>query len=154
MLYLMLRVADPRWCSITRACPTRPNGDRVLRTWQDNRRQEYVIATSAPGSVRAYPLGPLQPGRWRAYSRLLAGCRGWLQPRTGNALDYAGGRLGFYLVNVGHRPGGRFETLGNISPLDAPRTALADLALPHYSKPWAPFSNQGSHLQVVDRTTG
>ena len=33
-------------------------------------------------------------------------------------LAYTGGRLGFYLVNVGQRPGGKFETLGNISPLD------------------------------------
>jgi hypothetical protein len=63
LLYLMLRIEDPEVIFHNPGLSAEPNGDRlVLRTWHDGRRQEYVIATSAPGSVRAIPLGPLQPG--------------------------------------------------------------------------------------------
>ena len=153
MLYLMLRVADPEVVFHNPGVSDEPNGDRlVLRTWQDNRRQEYVIATSAPGSVRAYPLGPLQPGHDGAR------IRGFWQDAAGGfslelemPLDYTGGRLGFYLVNVGHRPGGRFETLGNINPLDTLAPPWLIYSPAPLQQTLAPFSNQGSHLQVVDK---
>ena len=153
LLYLMLRVQDPEVIFHNPGLSAEPNGDRlVLRTWKNGRRQEYVIATAAPGSVRAYPLGPLQPG-------FDAGrIHGFWQDAAGGftleleiPLAYTGGRLGFYLVNVGQRPGGRLETLGNIKPLDTaapPWLIYSPAPLQHTL---APFSHQGSHLQVVDK---
>jgi dedicated sortase system histidine kinase len=153
MLYLMLQVEDPEVVFHNPGLSPEPNGDRlVLRTWRRGRRQEYIIATAAPGRVRAFPLGPLQPGfdagRIQGY---------WQDAAGGYSLEleiplaYTGGRFGFYVVNVGHRPGGGFETLGNIEPLDTlapPWLIYNPTAL---QQTLAPFSNGGSHLQVVDK---
>jgi len=153
MLYLMLRVQDPEVIFHNPGLSAEPNGDRlVLRTWKNGRRQEYVIATAAPGSVRAYPLGPLQPG-------FDAGrIHGFWQDAAGGftleleiPLAYTGGRLGFYLVNVGQRPGGRLETLGNIEPLDTAAPPWLIYSPAPLQRILAPFSHQGSHLQVVDK---
>jgi len=153
MLYLMLRVQDDDVVFLNPGLSAEPNGDRLLlRTWQGERRQEYVIATSAPGSVRAYPLGPLQPGLDAAR------INGFWQDAAGGytlelemPLAYTGGRLGFYLVNVGSRPGGRFETLGNINPLDTLAPPWLIYSPTPLQRTLAPFSRQGSHLQVVDK---
>ena len=152
-LYLMLQIEDPEVVFHNPGLSPEPNGDRlVLRTWRAGGRQEYIIATAAPGSVRAIPLGPLQPGfdasRIKGY---------WQDAAGGYSLEleiplaYTGGRLGFYLVNVGHRAGGKFETLGNIDPLDtlAPPWLIYNPAA--LQQTLAPFSNGGSHLQVVDK---
>jgi len=152
-LYLMLQIEDPEVVFHNPGLSLEPNGDRLLlRTWRAGRRQEYIIATAAPGSVRAIPVGPLQPGfdagRIKGY---------WQDAAGGYSLEleiplaYTGGRLGFYLVNVGHSAGGRFETLGNIEPLDtlAPPWLIYNPAA--LQQTLAPFSNGGSHLQVVDK---
>jgi two-component system sensor histidine kinase ChvG len=152
-LYLMLQIDDPEVVFHNPGLSPELNGDRlVLRTWRKSGRQEYIIATAAPGRVRAFPVGPLQPGfdagRIRGY---------WQDAAGGYSLEleiplaYTGGRLGFYLVNVGHRAGGRFETLGNIDPLDtlAPPWLIYNPAA--LQQTLAPFSNGGSHLQVVDK---
>ena len=153
MLYLMLEVEDPEVVFHNPGLSAEPNGDRlVLRTWRDGGRQEYIIATAAPGRVRAFPVGPLQrgfdAGRIKGY---------WQDAAGGYSLEleiplaYTGGRLGFYLANVGHRAGGRFETLGNIDPLDTlapPWLIYNPTAL---QQTLAPFSDGGSHLQVVDK---
>jgi dedicated sortase system histidine kinase len=153
LLYLMLRVQDPEVIFHNPGLSAEPNGDRlVLRAWKNGRRQEYVIATAAPGSVRAYPLGPLQAG-------FDAGrIHGFWQDATGGftleleiPLAYTGGRLGFYLVNVGRRPGGGFEALGNINPLDTAAPPWLIYSPAPLQKILAPFSQQGSHLQVVDK---
>ena len=153
LLYLMLRVEDPEVVFHNPGLSGEPNGDRlVLRTWQGGKRQEYVIATAAPGSVRASPRGPLQPG-------FDAGrIRGFWQDAAGGfslelmiPLSYTGGRLGFYLVNVSHRPGGRFEILGNINPLDTLAPPWLIYSPADLQQALAPFSKQGSHLQVVDK---
>ena len=152
-LYLLLRVSDPQVIYHNPGLSPEPNGDRlVLRTWQNDQRQEYVIATAAPGSVRARAAGRRQrgvdPGRIRGF---------WQDAVGGYTLEleiplsYTGGRLGFYLVNVGNRSDGSVETLGNISALSttAPPwliyspTALQDML--------TPFSRQGSQIQVVDK---
>ena len=152
-LYLMLRVRDPEVIFHNPGLSAEPNGDRlVLRTWQNGRRQEYVIATAAPGSVRAFPVGPLQRG-------FDAGrIHGFWQDAAGGftleleiPLAYIGGQLGFYLVNVGQRPGGKFETLGNISPLDTAAPPWLIYSPAALQQTLAPFSHQGSHLQVVDK---
>jgi dedicated sortase system histidine kinase len=153
MLYLMLQVEDPEVVFHNPGLSAEPNGDRlVLRTWRDGGRQEYIIATAAPGRVRAFPVGPLQrgfdAGRIKGY---------WQDAAGGYSLEleiplaYTGGRLGFYLANVSHRAGGRFETLGNIDPLDTlapPWLIYNPTAL---QQTLAPFSDGGSHLQVVDK---
>jgi two-component system sensor histidine kinase ChvG len=152
-LYLMLQIEDSEVVFHNPGLSAEPNGDRlVLRTWRDDGRQEYIIATAAPGSIRAYPVGPLQrgfdAGRIRGY---------WQDAAEGYSLEleiplaYTGGRLGFYLVNVGHRAGRGFETLGNINPLDtlAPPWLIYNPA--PLQRALAPFSNGGSHLQVVDK---
>ena len=151
-LYLMLQVEDSEVVFHNPGLSPEPNGDRlVLRTWRNGTHQEYIIATAAPGSVRAYTRGPLQPGfdpsRIKGY---------WQDTAGGYSLElevplaYTGGRLGFYLVNADHRPGGTFETLGNIDPLDnraPPWLIYNSVAL---QQTLAPFSNGGNHLQVVD----
>ncbi len=153
MLYLMLRVDDPEVIFHNPGLTAEPNGDRlVLRTWQGDRRQEYIIATAAPGRVRAYPLGPLQPG-------FDAGrIHGFWQDAAGGfsleleiPLAYTGGRLGFYLVNVGQRPSGKFEPLGNINPLDTLAPPWLIYSPAPLRQTLAPFSDQGNHLQIVDK---
>jgi hypothetical protein len=141
MLYLMLQVEDPEVVFHNPGLSAEPNGDRlVLRTWRDGGRQEYIIATAAPGRVRAFPVGPLQrgfdAGRIKGY---------WQDAAGGYSLEleiplaYTGGRLGFYLANVSHRAGGRFETLGNIDPLDtlAPPWLINPGALQRWGQPLA-----------------
>jgi len=152
-LYLMLQVKDPEVIFHNPGLSAEPNGDRlVLRTWRNGRRQEYVIATAAPGSVHAIPVGPLQPG---LDARRIHGF--WQDAAGGYSLEleipmaYTGGRLGFYLVNVGRRPGGKVETLGNSEALDTfapPWLIYSPAAL---QQALAPFSHGGSHLQVIDK---
>lgn len=151
-LYLLLQVTDPEVIYHNPGLSLEPNGDRlVLRSWQDNRRQDYVIATAAPGKVRARAAGRrlrgADPGRIRGY---------WQDAVDGYTLElevplsYTGGRLGFYLVDVGSGSGGSSETTGNIRPLDtaappwliySPQALLATLA---------PFAGQGGHIMVLD----
>lgn len=152
-LYLLLRVQDPQVIFHNPGLSTEPNGDRlVLRTWQNGRRQEYVIATAAPGRVRATQAGPIQPGTDAAR------IRGFWQDAAGGysleleiPLAYTGGRLGFYLVNVGHRPDNRFETLGNISALDTAAPPWLIYSPMPLRQALAPFGQQGNHIQVVDK---
>ena len=153
LLYLMLRVDDDEVVFHNPGLSAEPNGDRlVLRTWQGAGRQEYVIATSAPGSVRAQAQGALQPGfdatRIHGF---------WQDAAAGYTLElvvplgYTGGHLGFYLVNIGRRPGGGFETLGNINPLDATAPPWLIYSPTPLQTTLAPWSRQGIQLQVVDK---
>jgi two-component system, OmpR family, sensor histidine kinase ChvG len=152
-LYLLLRVQDPEVIYHNPGLSPEPNGDRLLlRTWHNDRRQDYVIATAAPGSVQARPANPRQQGL-RA-SRI----RGFWQDAVGGytleleiPLDYTGARLGFYIVNVGRRAGGRAETLGNITPLDTAAPPWLIYSPQALQARLAPFSHQGSHLQVIDK---
>ncbi len=153
LLYLMLRVQDPEVIFHNPALSAEPNGDRlVLRTWENGRRQDYVIATAAPGKVRAFALGPLQPG---FDARRIHGF--WQDAAGGYSLEleiplaYTGGRLGFYFINVGGRPGGGFETLGNIEPLDTLAPPWLIFSPARLQQSLAPFGDQGSRLQVIDK---
>lgn len=151
-LYLLLRVEDPEVTYHNPGLSPEPNGDRLLlRTWQAGRRQEYVIATAAPGSVRAAPASRRQRGTDGG------GIQGFWQDAAGGytlelevPLAYTGGRLGFYVIDAGSRGGQPVRTAGNVTPLetaappwliyspDALRTALA------------PFSREGRRIRVVD----
>ncbi|MCP5130000.1 MAG: hypothetical protein H6985_10505 [Pseudomonadales bacterium] len=153
MLYLMLRVQDSQVIFHNPGLTAEPNGDRlVLRTWQGGRRQEYIIAAVAPGSVRAIPVGPVQRGLDPAR------IHGFWQDAAGGysieleiPLAYTGGRLGFYLVNVGRRAGGQTQTLGNVSPLETLAPPWLIYSPDSLQQTLAPFGNQGSQLQVVDK---
>ena len=53
-LYLMLKVKDPDVIYHNPGLSAEPNGDRlVIRLWRGEKRQDYIIATAAPGKVRA-----------------------------------------------------------------------------------------------------
>jgi dedicated sortase system histidine kinase len=153
-LYLLLQVEDPVVIYHNPGLSPEPNGDRLmLRTWQHGRRQEYVIATAAPGSVRAKPASRRQPGA--NAGRI----RGYWQDAVGGytleleiPLAYTGGRLGFYLMNVGDRAGVATEVLGNITAINStaapPWLIYSPAAL---QEALAPFSRQSSQIQVVDQ---
>ena len=120
VLYLLLQVEDAQVVFHNPNLSAEPNGDRlVLRTWHDERRQDYVIATAAPGRVRAVAASPrqrgLDPGAIQGF---------WQDAAGGYSLElaiplaYTGDRLGFYVVNAGRRGSDRVTTLGNTGPLD------------------------------------
>ncbi|MEJ2533685.1 MAG: ATP-binding protein [Halioglobus sp.] len=151
-LYLLLRVADPDVTYHNPGLSPEPNGDRLLlRTWQDGRRQEYVIATAAPGTVRARPASRRQRGTDGG------GIHGYWQDAAGGytleleiPLAYTGGRLGFYVIDAGSRGGGPVTTVGNVTPLEtaAPPWLIYSPTALHNAL--APFSRQGSRIRVVD----
>ena len=152
-LYLLLNVNDPEVVYHNPGLSREPNGDRlVLRLWRQGRRQDYIVATAAPGNVR---------GRWgnRRERGLDANrIRGNWQDAIGGysleleiPLDYTGGRLGFYLINAKFRSGGTKESLGNIEPLDTaapPWLIYHPLALHQLL---TPFNRRGNSIQVVDQ---
>lgn len=152
-LYLMLHITDSSVTYHDPGLSPEPNGDRlILRTWLDGKRQDYVIATPAPGSVRAQYASPrhraVDAGQIRGF---------WQDTRAGYAVELAlplaitGQRLGVYAVDVdGHRSSG-WRTAGNTGPLQQaappwliypPRALQADLAR---------FAQAGQHLRVTDR---
>lgn len=151
-LYLLITVQDPEVIYHNPGLSPEPNGDRlILRTWQQGQRQEYVVATAAPGSVRARAAGRRKrgadPGRIRGY---------WQDARGGYSLEleiplsYTGERLGFYLVNNSARAGTPFETLGNISPLESTAPPWLIYSPSRLQSSLAPFSNQGREIRVTD----
>ena len=152
-LYLLLKIEDPVAIYHNPGLSPEPNGDRlILRTWQDDHRQEYVIATAAPGSVRAKPHSRRQRG---ADARRI---RGYWQDAIGGytleleiPLSYTGGRLGFYLANADNRSGGATETVGNIVALDTAAPPWLIYSPATLQQTLAPFSRQGSQIQVVDQ---
>jgi two-component system, OmpR family, sensor histidine kinase ChvG len=152
LLYLMLEVQDPEVIYHNPGLSREPNGDRlVLRLWQEGRRQEYVIATAAPGSVRAKAASRRKrgadPGRIRGYWQ---DARGGYNLELEIPLSYTGGRLGFYVVNASATAGSPFETLGNVSPLETSSPPWLIYSPAPLQAALAPFSNQGRSIQVSD----
>jgi dedicated sortase system histidine kinase len=153
-LYLLLRVEDQQVVYHNPGLSQEPNGDRlVLRTWREGRRQDYVIATAAPGRVHA------RPGSRRQRGTDARRIRGYWQDAVGGytleleiPLSYTGGRLGFYLANVGKRAGGTLETLGNTGPLDTEAPPWLIYSPEGLQQALTPFRHQGSQVQVLDRS--
>jgi dedicated sortase system histidine kinase len=153
-LYLLLRVQDQALIYHNPGLSAEPNGDRViLRTWQHGRRQEYVIATAAPGKVYGRPASRRQRG---TDARRI---RGYWQDAIGGytleleiPLAFTGGRVGFYLANVGGRAGGRTQTLGNIEALETQAPPWLIYSPDALQRALAPFRQQGSQVQVLDKT--
>ena len=152
-VYLLFKVEDPVVIYHNPGLSPEPNGDRlVLRTWQNGRRQEYVIATAAPGKVRA------KPGNRRQRGADAARIRGSWQDAAGGytlelemPLTFTGGRLGFYLANAGNSAGRALETLGNISMLENTAPPWLIYSPAPLQQTLAPFSRQGSQIQIVDQ---
>ena len=152
-LYLMLQIRDDSVTYHDPGLSPEPNGDRlVLVTWLDGRRQEYVIATPAPGSVTAQYAGRRHPG---AEASRIRGF--WQDTADGYAIELAlplaltGGRLGLFAIDVANHRSRGWRTAGNTGPLTQaappwliyPPTALeAQLAR---------FAGGGQRLLVTDR---
>ncbi|MBE9537986.1 MAG: hypothetical protein IMF06_02835 [Proteobacteria bacterium] len=153
-LLLFLQIQDKDVVFHNPALSREPNGDRlVLRTWLDNHRQEYVIATAAPGRVTA------RYGNRIYNSGSARRIRGqWQDTEQGYNLELevplslTGGRLGLYIINVGSRPGGEVETLGNATPLDMAAPPWLIYSPQALQNTVAPFGQRDRRLQVVDKT--
>ncbi|MCB1706565.1 MAG: proteobacterial dedicated sortase system histidine kinase [Halioglobus sp.] len=153
-LYLMLKVTDPEVVYHNPRLSREPNGDRlILRLWQNGRRQDYVIATTAPGHVRASAASrrerDIEPGDIQGY---------WQDAIGGYTIElqiplaYTGGRLGLYVADTGReRARTTRQTVGNISPLDSTAPPWLISSPPRLQALLAPFRRQGSRIQVVDR---
>ncbi|MEM1112912.1 MAG: ATP-binding protein [Pseudomonadota bacterium] len=152
MLYLWLKVQDARVSYQDPTIGREPNGDRlVLRTWLEDRRQEYVISPIAPGRVVASHGGRILRG---TDPRQIQGF--WQDTRDGYSLELqipirmTGGRLGFYLVNVDSGRGGKVSTLGNITPLETRAPPWLIYSPPALAQAMSGFARLGEALTVVD----
>ena len=94
-----------------------PTGDRlILRTWLDERRQEYVIATPGPGPV----VGRIN-GRELPSAQPSAIMGAWLDTEAGYQIELrlpqglTQSRLGIYYIDVDE---GGISTRGNVRPID------------------------------------
>lgn len=128
----------------------KPSGDRmVLTTWQDNRREPIVIATSAPGSVRAQSMNPRQPSD---PARRIRGV--WADVSDGYQIELAipsAVDIEYLGVHYVDEDEGGMNTWGNIDPLAASapphliRTPKELIALLNN------FSSSATKVSVYDR---
>ena len=153
-LYLLLEIEDPDVVFHNPALSEEPNGDRlILRTWEDNHRQEYVIATAAPGRVTAR-YGTRVHSRGSA-SRI----RGYWQdtPRGYNLelempLAATGGRLGLFSMNVSSKAGSAVVSAGNATPLDTAAPPWLIYGQQSLQAAIAPFGLTDRELFIVDKS--
>lgn len=152
-LYLMLQIRDDSVTYHDPGLSPEPNGDRlVLVTWLDGRRQEYVIATPAPGSVTAQYAGRRHPGaeagRIRGY---------WQDTSDGYAIELAlplaltGGRLGLYAIDVANHRSRGWRTAGNTGPLTQAAPPWLIYPPAALEAQLARFAGGGQRLLVTDR---
>jgi two-component system sensor histidine kinase ChvG len=152
-LYMLFRVTDAKVIYHNQGLSREPNGDRLLiRTWQNNQRQDYVIATAAPGSVRAKFASPIDPGTRASIIR-----GQWQDSEHGYTLELeiplwaTGNRLGFYIINATGKTGEKFQTLGNITPLDTAAPPWLIYTPQALQNAIAPFGQSGRTLEVIDK---
>ncbi|KZX60545.1 hypothetical protein A3709_00270 [Halioglobus sp. HI00S01] len=152
-LLLLVQVKDNEVVYHNPGLSPEPNGDRlVIRTWQADWRQDYVIATAAPGSVRARAASRrtrgMDPGKIRGY---------WQDAVDGYTIEVempmamTGGRLGLYINDVGHGEGRNVVTLGNIRPLRASSPPWLIYTSDNLQAALSLFDKQQVNIQVVDR---
>jgi len=153
-LYLFFQIEDSDVVFHNPALSREPNGDRlVLRTWLDNKRQEYVIATSAPGKVTAtYGNRIYAPGSANRIRGHWQDTRGGYNLELEMPLSLTGGRLGVYIINAASKSGGGFELAGNTSPMDMAPPPWLIYSPDSLQRAIAPFRERDRHLQVVDKT--
>ena len=151
-LYLLFKIVDSEVVYHNPGLSREPNGDRLkLRTWKNGRRQDYVIATAAPGKVRAQYDSPIHPGTDAGRIR-----GQWQDSEQGYTLELeiplsdTGDRLGFSVINVNGKEGEAINPLGNIS-LDETAAPPWLIYTPEaLQKVIAPFGQPGRQLQVSD----
>ncbi|MFU8764315.1 MAG: ATP-binding protein [Haliea sp.] len=152
-LYLMLQIRDDSVTYHDPGLSPEPNGDRlVLVTWLDGRRQEYVIATPAPGSVTAQHAGRRHPdveaSRIRGY---------WQDTADGYAIELAvplaltGGRLGLYAIDVANHRSLGWRTAGNTAPLTQAAPPWLIYPPAELEAQLARFAGGNQRLLVTDR---
>ncbi len=154
VLYLLLEIEDARVVYDNPGLSPEPNGDRLLlQTWLDDRRQEYVISTAAPGSVRARHAGRRHPGV--AATRI----RGYWQDRPNGytlelelPLAITGGRLGLRAIDVNPPGGGGPRTAGNSTALEQTAPPWLIFSPAPLRAALAGFAQPGQSLTVVDRS--
>jgi dedicated sortase system histidine kinase len=153
-LFLFLQIEDDDVVFHNPAISREPNGDRLLlRTWLDGRRQDYVIATAAPGRVtakyanRIYASGSANRirGQWQDTAQ-------GYNLELELPLSITGGRLGFYIINAASKAGAGVETLGNTTALDMAPPPWLIYSTDSLQQAVAPFLQSDRQLQVVDKT--
>lgn len=152
-LFLFLQIEDSNVVFHNPALSPEPNGDRlILRTWLDDHRQEYVIATAAPGKVTAHYKNKIYN---KGNARQIRGQ--WQDTERGYnieleiPLSLTGDRLGFFVINTGEKTGRGFETLGNVTPLDMTPPPWIIYTPNALHDAISPFSRHDQQLQIVDR---
>ena len=126
------------------------NGDRLLlSTWIGGKRQEYVVTTSAPGAVRAQPMGR------RLAGSSAADIKGWwVDTGNGHQLELhlprrlATSRFGIQFITVNE---GGATYIGNMSPLTTeapPWLVIAPLPIVHFIEE---FNHSDLSITVLDR---
>lgn len=152
-LYLLLQIEDSSVIYHNPGVSPEPNGDRlILRTWEKNRRQDYVIASAAPGQVRARYASTITS---RASANRIQGQ--WQDSVSGYTLELemplaaTGGRLGFYVINSNEASDRNFQTLGNITPLETAPPPWLIYTPESLAATIAPFAKKGRQLEVIDR---
>jgi len=153
-LYLLLQVEDSEVVYDNPGLSPEPNGDHLLvRTWFGGKRQEYVIATAAPGSVRARSAGPRHPeaqaGRIRGF---------WQDTSSGYMLELqlplaiTGGRLGLQLINIDPDQRSQPVTAGNMAPMDQAAPPWLVFSPAPLGKALEAFQLPGRSVGVYDKT--
>jgi two-component system sensor histidine kinase ChvG len=153
-LYLLLEIEDSDVVFHNPALSSGPNGDRlILRTWQNNERQEYIIATAAPGQVTA------RYGATAGFSDSASRIRGYWQdtPRGYNLelalpLALTGGRLGVFSMNVTRKADSTADGVGNITPLDTGAPPWLIYGQQSLQAAIAPFGLAGRQLFIIDKS--
>jgi two-component system sensor histidine kinase ChvG len=151
-LYLLLRVKDEELIYHNPGLSAEANGDRlVLRLWRAGKRQDFVIATAAPGKVRARWFSKRTPGL--DASRI----RGYWQDAVGGyslelelPLAYTGERLGFYVINERVLRGRKSDFVGNVSRGDSSPPPWLIFSPAPLQKLLASFARPGGEIQILD----
>lgn len=151
-LYLMIEVQDPQVLFHNPTLSPEANGDRVvINTWQDNRRQVYVISPEAPGALHARYEGRIHAG---SNARRVRGH--WQDTVDGYSLELemplamTGNRLGFYVMDIDSRSGARVATLGNITALDTDAPPWLIYSPASLQAAMADYSRLGAGLAIID----
>ena len=149
-VYLAINVfgSTPNWYNP--ALGYANNGDRLmLTTWIGQQRQAYVIATTAPGAVRADSVGRRLAG---ASAAEIKGW--WIDTGSGHQLELqlprhlATSRLGVQFITVNE---GGATYLGNMSPLTTDAPPWLAMAPPQLALWIERFSDNRLSMTVLDR---
>ncbi len=151
-VFLLFDVTDNKVVYHNPGLSQEPNGDRlILRLWANGRRQDYVIATAAPGSVRARfdgrrPRG-LDPGRITGY---------WQDSMDGYSLElelplaYTGGRLGFFFIDEDSTAPRGNRSVGNTTRIAAQAPPWLIYRPARLQSLLSAFTGGRTDIQVVD----